>query len=134
MKIAIDFIETYTLMRKYIDAKIVRVSAMNILFFSHCCCWHAGTLGSALPPPPAITGISGDSSKGDKFYAWRHGIFQNRDMPLKIHVKFYKEVILNTLLWCCKTWGMSIRKAAASRQNEHVSSLIPVEETVQSVL
>ena len=44
-----------------------------------------------------------------QFYAWRLGIFQNRDMPLEIRVKFYKAVIVNTLLWGCETWGMTAR-------------------------
>ena len=44
-----------------------------------------------------------------QFYAWRQGIFQNRDMPLEIRVKFYKAVVVNTLLWGCETWSMTSR-------------------------
>ena len=44
-----------------------------------------------------------------QFYAWRKGIFQNRDMPLEIRVKFYKAVVVNTLLWGCETWSMTSR-------------------------
>ena len=44
-----------------------------------------------------------------QFYAWRLGIFQNRDMPLEIRIKFYKAVIVNTLLWGSETWGMTAR-------------------------
>lgn len=38
-----------------------------------------------------------------QFYAWRQGMFQNRDMPLEIRVKVYTAVVVNTLLWDCET-------------------------------
>ena len=51
------------------------------------------------------------STRLTQFYAWRKGIFQNRDMPLEIRVKFYKAVVVNTLLWGCETWSMGMMAA-----------------------
>ena len=40
------------------------------------------------------------------FYAWHRDVYQDFDIPIEYRVKFYKALVINTLLWGCKGWAL----------------------------
>ncbi len=53
------------------------------------------------------------------FYAWRRGIFQNRDIPIEIRAKFYKAVVINTVLYGCETWALTSKHIRRLKSFHH---------------
>lgn len=50
------------------------------------------------------------------FYAWREEVYQDQEIPVADRVKFYKALVINTLLWGCESWALKkehIRKLEA---------------------